>query len=281
MIVSFHPLFEGQENIICAGRDPGPDDLRAIKNAAAVILPQGCRRSLFELAQDNCEHVFPNYNARFEYPGKLGQIRLFRKTGVAHPTSEIYETVGSLNSKCNETHEIGPIPFPFVFKFDWGGEGDTVFWVQSTNEFEDLLEKAATFEKSGQKGFLIQEYIPNQNRSLRVVNIGRQFFTYWRIQNDVDVFHDNVSKGAIIDADADPLLQQHGVEFVKYFCEKTKINLAGFDVIFSTQYEKVTPMVLEINYFFGRTGLGGSLAYYEILQKEIINWLYRLDLPLI
>ncbi|MGD8947202.1 MAG: hypothetical protein PVI62_11110 [Desulfobacterales bacterium] len=279
MIVSFHPIFEGQKNIICAGRDPGPDDLRTVKNAAAVILPQGCRRSLYELAQNNCKHVFPNYSARFEYPGKLGQIRLFRRTGVAHPISEIYETVGSLISQCDETHEIVPFPFPFVFKFDWGGEGDTVFWIQSTSAFKDILVKAATFEKSGQKGFLIQEYIPNLNRSLRVVIIGQQFFTYWRIQNDVHVFHDNVSKGAIIDTDADPHLQQLGVELVKYFCEKTKINLAGFDVIFSTQCEEVTPMLLEINYFFGRSGLGGSQVYYEILQKEILNWLHRLDLP--
>jgi len=280
MIVSFHPLFEGQKNILCAGRDPGPDDLRAIKDAAAVILPQGCSRSLYELARNNCKHVFPNYNARFEYPGKLGQIRLFRKTGVAHPTSKLYETAGTLNPKCDGTKEMVPFPFPFVFKFDWGGEGNTVFWVQSPKAFQDLLQKAATFEKSGQKGFLLQEYIANLNRSLRVVIIGGQFFAYWRIQNDVDVFHDNISKGAIIDIDGDPHLQRLGIELVKYFCNKTKINLAGFDVIFSTHSEKATPMLLEINYFFGRKGLGGSQVYYNILQKEIINWLNYLDLPI-
>ena len=31
--------------------------------------------------------------------------------------------------------------------------------------------------------------------------------------------------------------------------------------------------MLEINYFFGRRGLGGSDAYYEILNREIHNWL--------
>ena len=46
MIVSFHPLFEADKNIICAGREPGADDLAAIKAAEAVILPQGCRQSL-------------------------------------------------------------------------------------------------------------------------------------------------------------------------------------------------------------------------------------------
>jgi ribosomal protein S6--L-glutamate ligase len=31
--------------------------------------------------------------------------------------------------------------------------------------------------------------------------------------------------------------------------------------------------MLEINYFFGRRGLGGSDAFYEILKSEIDNWL--------
>jgi ribosomal protein S6--L-glutamate ligase len=36
--------------------------------------------------------------------------------------------------------------------------------------------------------------------------------------------------------------------------------------------------LLEINYFFGRRGLGGSAVYYEILKKEIDTWLDQLDL---
>jgi ribosomal protein S6--L-glutamate ligase len=31
--------------------------------------------------------------------------------------------------------------------------------------------------------------------------------------------------------------------------------------------------MLEINYFFGRRGLGGSDAFYEILKREINTWL--------
>ena len=38
MIVSFHPLFEADKNIISAGREPDADDLAAIKAADAVIL---------------------------------------------------------------------------------------------------------------------------------------------------------------------------------------------------------------------------------------------------
>ena len=51
MILSFHPCFAGDHNIICAGREPGADDLAAIKKAKAVIVPQGCRESFDELVE--------------------------------------------------------------------------------------------------------------------------------------------------------------------------------------------------------------------------------------
>ena len=40
----------------------GPDDLDAIRAADAVILPQGCYQSLYEMARKNCKHVFPNFD---------------------------------------------------------------------------------------------------------------------------------------------------------------------------------------------------------------------------
>jgi ribosomal protein S6--L-glutamate ligase len=66
--------------------------------------------------------------------------------------------------------------------------------------------------------------------------------------------------------------------FVKNLCNKTGINLAGFDVIFEPVKEHIKPLMLEINYFFGRRGLGGSDAYYEILNREIRDWLNQLNL---
>ena len=50
-------------------------------------------------------------------------------------------------------------------------------------------------------------------------------------------------------------------------------DLAGVDVVFSAQENDAPPLLLEINYFFGRKGLGGSEAYYKILQAEIQTWL--------
>ncbi|MGD2100453.1 MAG: hypothetical protein PVG35_23000 [Desulfobacterales bacterium] len=273
MIVSFHPVFEADQNIICAGRKPGADDLAAIKAADAVVLPQGCRQSLYEMATENCRHVFPNYDARFDYPGKLGQIRLFQKTGTTHPLAETYCSLDAFRQQYGKSFEATAFKPPCVFKFDWGGEGKTVYLLNSREDLEDVLRKAADFESSGQKGFLLQEYVPTQGRTLRVVIIGQRLISYWRIQEDTQAFKSSVSQGANIDAALAPERQNVAKDFVKDLCRKTGINLAGFDVIFAPYSEGINPLMLEINYFFGRRGLGGSDAYYEILLEEIQRWL--------
>ena len=321
MILSFHPIFEGDKNILCAGREPGADDLAAVRAADAVILPQGCKASLYTMARENCANVFPNYDARFEYPGKIGQTRLFRKLNAPHPKTEIYTSHSSLLSS-HFSVLTSQFSLPFVFKFDWGGEGDNVFLIRSSEEFETVLQKAAVFESTGQSGFLIQEYIPfqnrelrenvervlnpfyreeeyipsqnrelrenaervsnpfyreqeyipSQNRDLRVAVIGQKMISYWRVQKDTEKFCSNLSKGAVIDRDSDPDLQAKGIDAVRAFCEKTGINLAGFDLLFSHD----EPLFIEINYFFGRQGLGGSERFYEILTQEIGKWINSL-----
>ena len=97
MIVSFHPLYEGHQNITCAGRKPSAEDLAAVQAADAVVLPQGCYPSLYEMARTNCRHVFPNYDVRFRYPDKIGQINLFRDFHIAHPASHLFLNTASFH----------------------------------------------------------------------------------------------------------------------------------------------------------------------------------------
>ena len=132
MILSFHPLFTADKNIVCAGRPPGSEELGTIRAADAVILPQGCRRALYEMARNNCPLVFPNYDVRFDYPNKIGQIRLFQKAGVLFPASEIFADSNSFRHRYRQIPEDLPFEFPFVLKFDWGGEGETVHLIEST-----------------------------------------------------------------------------------------------------------------------------------------------------
>jgi ribosomal protein S6--L-glutamate ligase len=275
MIVSFHPLFEADKNIICAGRKPNLNDLAAISAAKAVVLPQGCSQVLYEMAIKNCNYVFPNYETRFKYPGKIGQIQLFRKTETPHPHTQIYPTLGTFQEGYGKGSEEVNLKLPFVFKFDWGGEGETVYLINTLDTFRNILQKAVDFEHSGQKGFLIQEVIPTSGGALRVVIIGKRLTSYWRIQQKADAFAANISKGAQIDFSSKPALQEIAKNFIGEFCGKTGINLAGFDVIFSPNRKSPKPLLLEINYFFGRKGLGGSEAYYEILNQEINHWLSK------
>jgi ribosomal protein S6--L-glutamate ligase len=273
MIVSFHPLREADKNIICAGREPNAADLAAIKAAKAVILSQGCYRSLYEMARANCPTVFPNYDARFKYPGKIGQIRLFRQFNISYPPTEIYTDVASFQNRHTEGLTQLAVNFPFVFKLDWGGEGDTVYLVDSSENFKNILQQTSEFEKSGQTGFMLQKFIASGHRTLRVVIIGQRLISYWRILQNSNGFQTNLSKGAVIDSEAEPELQQKAAALIQDVCQKTGINLAGFDVIFSSENPDPCPLLLEINYFFGRKGLGGSEAYYQILQEEIRAWL--------
>lgn len=276
MIVSFHPWFEADKNIICAGREPDRGDLAAIKAADAVVLPQSCYKSLYEMARDNCANVFPDFDAKFKYPGKIGQIKLFQEKAVAYPKTETFPLIENYLYHYGEFSNQFPFDLPFVFKFDWGGGGDNVYLIRSAEDLQEVLQKAAAYERTGQAGFLIQEYIPSQNRSLRVVIINRKIITYWRVLKNREGFRSNLSQGAVIDFDSDPDLQEMAAVAVKHFCKQAKINLAGLDILFSSKLQIKEPLFLEINYFFGRKGLGGSKKYYELLIPEIRAWIKSL-----
>ncbi|MEW5908482.1 MAG: glutathione synthase [Thermodesulfobacteriota bacterium] len=269
MILSFHPNFNADKNISCAGREPGGKELDAILQAGAVILPQGCPESLYQMARSNCRHVFPNYDVRYQYPGKTGQIRLFQETRAPHPASRIFNFINE--GRREYLNGTLPFRFPFVFKRDWGGEGEGVFLADSPSVFENIMKYHEGFEKN-HLPFILQEYIPCRNRSLRVVVIHQSVISYWRVQKDSDRFLSNLSAGGVLDSLSDPDCRQTGTAVVVHFCQKTGINLAGFDLIFP-ESDPSQPLFLEINYYFGRKGLGGSLRYYEILEKEIQSWI--------
>ena len=273
MILSFHPCFTADDNLLVAGRDPGPAELAAIRSAAAVILPQGCRESLYHMAVEHCAHVFPDYRARFDYPGKTGQAALFKKVNAPFPPTEVYRSLADFFRQHPPGDDVPPRPYPFVFKFDWGGEGQTVSLIGSPQDLARQLDSAAAFEKTGRAGFVLQTYVPHDSRALRVAVINRRLVSYWRVQPSRQAFDTSLASGARIDPDSDPDLQSLGKEAVRKVCARTGINLAGFDVIFDPSAPRPAPILLEINHFFGRTGLGGSEAYYRMLAAEIEAWL--------
>lgn len=268
MILSYHPCYVADDNHICAERPPGPEDAARMRAAEAVILPQGCKPELYALACKNAARIFPDYTARFRYPGKTGQIRLFRELKAPHPATRLFTSLNTFDLQ-NELAAIeAGLGFPLVFKLDFGGEGDTVSLIESAHHLKThLAEAAVRFEGP----FLLQKYIPPGQRSLRVVVIGSRTFSYWRINPAPGGFGTSAGKGARIDHEGEPLLQRSARQATRDFCAKSGINLAGFDFLFDPA--DAAPLFLEINHYFGRRGLGGSEVFYQILTTEIDAWL--------
>jgi ribosomal protein S6--L-glutamate ligase len=278
MILSFHPCYEADTTILCAGREPDEKDLSAIRSADAVVLPQGCREGLYFMARNNCAHVFPDYDVRFQYPGKTGQAKLFQALNAPHPHTRVFDDTEHFR---RDGAPIADIGFPLVFKLAWGGEGDTVWRLQSQTDLANALSRAAAHEQSGQRGFILQAFVRGFNRTLRVAVIGRTHVAYWRIQDNPLIFGTSVAKGAQIDFEAYPTLRHKALLLAHEFCQRSRINLAGFDFIYDASgpmKHDPQPLFLEINYFFGRTGLGGSARFYAMLQAEIDRWLAGLGL---
>jgi ribosomal protein S6--L-glutamate ligase len=236
--------------------------------AEAVILNQGCYESLYKMARRHCRRVFPDYRARFDHPGKIGQTRLFRNIGVNHPETAAYRDLSEFRRQ-----DAPPVRFPAVFKFDWGGEGSTVYLMNGADDLARCLSRAERFERTGQSGFVIQDHVPHGGRTLRVVVVHRRCVAYWRVQADRNRFGTSVADGAHIDRDSDPRLREIGIHRVTAFCRATGINLAGFDLLFHERGPQTEPLFIEINYYFGRRGLGGSEAYYRLLGAAVSDWL--------
>lgn len=272
MVVSFHPCYSADKNRICAGRDPDEDDLALIRAARAVILPQGCRRSLFDAARSNCSRIFPDYTARFAWPHKTGQIRMFSHFGAPHPETEVFESLGDYRERYRKKTKPDCFDFPFVFKYNGSGEGAGVWLVESQEQIQNLFSRTAAREKTGQYGFMIQEYVRTGGKCLRVAVVGKTLVSYWRLQPDPENFYAAASHGAQIDHNLHPALKKTAEKQVRSLCAKTGINLAGFDLIFPEGKKKPRPLFLEVNYFFGRRGLGGSEKFYTLLCREIDRW---------
>ncbi len=270
MILSYHPIFAGDENRICAGRQPDAADRAAMQAASAVILPQGAYRSLYEMARASCPHVFPGQDPRFSHPGKTGQARLFAEAGVAHPETSVFPSIAALPARGARP----PRPYPFVLKLDWGGEGRNVFAVDAPDAWSSVLALVRRCEQSGQSGFVIQEMIPAAGRALRVAVVGHRTVAYWRMRTDAG-FAANLAFGARIDRETDPHLISAGDEAARRFCRQQNIDLAGLDFLFRDGQDPPEPLFLEINWIFGRHGLGGSQRFYTLLVEEIRAWLAR------
>ncbi len=162
--------------------------------------------------------------------------------------------------------------YPLILKANSGGEGAFVFLIHSQQE---LIEKLELIPKGPipSEGFILQERIDHGGKDLRVVVLFDTLYAYWRIQPNPDIFLTNQSQGGRIEFDGDVILKDRAVQAVRGFCESSGINLAALDIIFDRRDKSSIPLFLEINYYFGRRGLGGSMRFYEMFEQAADRWL--------
>ena len=164
------------------------------------------------------------------------------------------------------------IPFPFVLKGDLGGGGWAVFLIRNRHGLMKKLDILSDESLHPSRRFIAQAFVPHGGRDLRVVVIGSIIKAYWRCQYKPGEFRNNVGRGAVINYDFDPELRNDGIKCVQDFCSTTGINLAAFDVLFDRSQPDPTPLLSEINFLFGRKGLGGSPRFYEVLNQAFQQW---------
>ncbi|MBW1997985.1 MAG: hypothetical protein JRJ29_08495 [Deltaproteobacteria bacterium] len=272
MILSFHPCFMGEHQVILGDRSLDSDDLALIRDARVIILPQACTFDLYRVCKSSSALLFPNYDARFDYPGKIGQAALFDKLKCPHPKSLIWYGVDSFRDAWDKSNEF-PHRTPFLLKTNEGHEAAGLFLIRSQEDLDSALGKLESMERTGSWGFVSQDLIPCEGNALRVVIIGNRIITYWKRPKRPGDLITTIGRGAKIDREWRPDLQKKGEIEARGFSMATGINLAAIDFVFDLEASDPEPLFLEINYYFGRRGLGGSKEYYHLLLLAIRDWL--------
>jgi len=271
-IVSFHPLIKGKVNSSVAGKSVLTSrQLRLIKNADAVILPEICPKFLYYAVQEFQKPCFPDQRIRYECQDKLSQIRFFEVNRIPHPKTLIFPDLHSLmESTGKNSWELG---FPFVIKLPWSHEGDGIFVIEDKDAFTIQLPQIQK-KISKDEAVIAQKFVPTKGYVLRVVVFYDKLVPYWKVGKGPII---SISKGAKVMRDLFPELKEKGMDSVKEVKSKIRVDLAALDMIFDME-RPTLPLWLELNFSFGRRGLGGRRGFYDLLLRAVKTWLQDLAL---
>ena len=262
MIISFTPLFKGDLNFFQFG-PVNKELLNVLSKAKAVIFPPTITSELYFLAKSLKIPIFPEYTLRFLYPGKIGQILMFKALNLPHPETLIIPRLCGIE----ENPYLKNFKFPdspFVLKGNWGNEGTEVFLIQKKEDLNKILKLIKSWEREGRFGFLIQEYIPTEFDA-RVVIIGKRKLIFFRKGG----FKKNiVQEGEIIPCPKKGLKKALN-ELTEEIIKKTGFNLVAIDFLFKNE----KPLINELNFVFGRRTIGEK-KYRVLLKKAIKEFLY-------
>ena len=268
-LVSYHPALEADENLLLVSqRALGPQDEEALRGAAAVFLPQVCRPDLHALVQSFGLPHFPRPACQLTYNGKVGNHRLFAELGLPQPATLEFSGLELAVAAWREGGLRGLEP-PLVAKGAAGGEGRNVYLVHSPEDLEALGPRLETASAFGPAGLILQQYVESQGRDMRVLIIGDELEAFWRIGAPGE-FRANLSQGGRVERGERPRDLERGKELAEALAKWAGIDLAAVDLLHPLGAD---PLLLEINFYFGRSALGGEGPFLGRLLAAARRWL--------
>ncbi len=265
MIVSFFPSFEGDLNFFQF--EPLPSEFfEALPKVRAVIFPPTITPEIYFFVKNLGIPVFPEYTYRFFFPGKIGQILLFRLFNLPHPETSLIPRLCGIEE--NPYERSFNFKFPCVVKGNFGDEGSEVFLVRNEEELKEVLSIIRTWEREGRFGFLVQEYLSSPFDARSVV-IGEKILVFFRKGG----FRKNLVQEGEIIPPPNKELEEKVIKLTQRLIRNTYFNLVAIDFLFKEN----EPLLNELNFVFGRRAIGEK--NYELYLKEAIeNFLSRITL---
>ncbi|MBI5846082.1 MAG: hypothetical protein HZB23_15605 [Deltaproteobacteria bacterium] len=263
-LVSLHPHVLGDAFIrLSPGKIFSGHEIDLLSRAGAVVVPQNVKAWQYREIASLCPRVFPDYRNRFGFEGKCGNLALFEKFGLPHPETRAY---GNAEDFQTAHPKRPPFGFPFVMKADRGGGGNGVFLIGND---EDLKAALALL---GSRPFVAQKFVDHQGADLRVVILGDALYPYWRVQDDRTEFRNNVGRGARISHDFEPGLTDLGIRAAAMLGTRAGIDCAAVDVLFDRGSKAPKALLGEVNFVFGRKGMGGTNRFRELFRQAVNRW---------
>jgi ribosomal protein S6--L-glutamate ligase len=273
-LVSYHPLLVADHNFLLTSQRPlDQRDTQAVAEAEAVFLPQAPRRDLYQLVIEYNKPHFPRARVQLELDGKVGNHRLFSNLGLPQPVTMAFDDLDQAAKAWQAGQAPGGGKQPLVAKGAGGGEGQNVFLVRSPEELAELGPRLETSCPRGPEGLVLQELVPTGGRDIRVIFMGDYLDAFWRVAPEGD-FRSNLSQGGRVERETGRAELDRAVALALRLKETAGLDLAAVDILPGPE----GPLLLEINFYFGRQALGGSENYWRLYLEAARGWLAGLGL---
>lgn len=271
MVLSFHPIIKADINLSVAGKSSlSKGAIEAIKKADAIILPQIAPIFLYEMVIEKQKPHFPDQTLRFQWKDKADQLRSFDEWEIPYPKTFIFESLKSFME--TDLSKFSSLGYPFFLKSALEHEGQGIILVKDEQDLNHIRAKLPAFLITGP--ILAQEYISTNGCVLRVVSLYKFHLAYWK-KDETEIV--SISRGARILRRYRKDLIQKGIQEILRLKDKVRLDLAAVDIVFNMEKPSL-PYLLEVNFFFGRKGLGGRKGFYKLLLRAIQSWLREIGI---